>query len=252
MHWSKTIYPFHRGDILQVTDNLFLYIYFNKINNMKKLFLLLFIIPILSFGQNKTENSSGIFEESDQDTLASEINLKRFSLGLKLGIPNIASVGVQYTLPFLNNHLAPYIDYSSYSFMEDGTGDFDLSFAELGLSYYFNEKGRGAYLALGLSNLSLKGSYNNIDLNFGGTGSGSSKVDLSTTNLKFGIKTGGTIYFRMELGYGFGNLPQTVSFTAVDNSNPLNTEIAVEEIPEIPGITDSGMLVGNIGFGFSF
>lgn len=218
---------------------------------MKKLFLLLFIIPILSFGQNKTENSSGIFEESDQDSLASVINLKRFSLGLKLGIPNIASVGVQYTLPFLNNHLAPYFDYSGYSF-NDLDIESDLNFSEFGVSYYLNKKGRGAYLALGLSNLSLKGTYKNIELDSGGTGSGTSKVNVSTTNLKFGIKTGGTIYFRMELGYGFGGLPQTVSFTAVDDSNPSNTETTIEDIPEIPGITDNGMLVGNIGLGFSF
>jgi hypothetical protein len=47
-------------------------------------------------------------------------------------------------------------------------------------------------------------------------------------------------------------LPQTFNFTATDNSNPLYTETVTEDIPEIPGISESVMIIGNIGFGVSF
>jgi hypothetical protein len=56
----------------------------------------------------------------------------------------------------------------------------------------------------------------------------------------------------LELGYGMGSLPQTVNFTATDNSNPSYTEIVTEDIPEIPGISENGLIIGNIGFGVSF
>jgi hypothetical protein len=49
-----------------------------------------------------------------------------------------------------------------------------------------------------------------------------------------------------------GSLPQTVNFTATDNSNPSYTEIVTEDIPEIPGISENGLIIGNIGFGVSF
>ena len=74
----------------------------------------------------------------------------------------------------------------------------------------------------------------------------------NTTNLKLGLKTGGRIYFRLELGYGMGTLPQTVSFKATDNSNPSYTETTSEDIPEIPGISENGLIIGNIGLGLSF
>jgi hypothetical protein len=89
-------------------------------------------------------------------------------------------------------------------------------------------------------------------LNFGKTGSGSTEIALNTTNLKLGFKTGGRIYFRVEVGYGMGDLPQTFNFTAIDNSNPLYRETVTEDIPEIPGISESGIIIGNIGFGVSF
>lgn len=91
-----------------------------------------------------------------------------------------------------------------------------------------------------------------VSLNEGRAGSGSTDIALNTTNFKIGLKTGGTIYFRLELGYGMGSLHQTVDFTETDNSNPSYTEIVTEDIPEIPGISENGLIIGNIGFGVSF
>ena len=128
----------------------------------------------------------------------------------------------------------------------------DLKFSEFGVSYYFNEKGKGLYLGVGVSSLKVMANYNDISLDFGKTGSGSTEIALNTTNLKLGFKPGGSIYFRVEVGHGIGDLPQTFNFTATDNSNPLYTETVTKDIPEIPGISESGMIIGNIGFGVSF
>lgn len=200
----------------------------------------------ISIGKSPSTNTIDI-----QDSIQSDYKIKRISIGLKLGVPNIASLGIQYTLPFLNNHLAPYFEYSSYNYNEDEI-EGSLKFSEFGASYFFNEKGRGLYLGIGLSSLKIDATYNDISLDFGKTGSGTAEIALNTTNLKLGLKTGGRIYFRLEAGYGIGTLPQTVSFKAIDNSNPSYTETTTEDIPEIPGISENGLIIGNIGLGLSF
>ncbi|MEK9609949.1 MAG: hypothetical protein VW058_09845, partial [Flavobacteriaceae bacterium] len=154
-------------------------------------------------------------------------------------------------LPILNNHFAPYFEYSSYAYNYSAT-DGNFKYTKFGTEFYFGKSGKGLYQGLGKSSLKVNAAYNSIDLGSGRTGSGSTKIALNTTNLKLGLKTGGRIYFRLEVGYGFGYLPKTVSILARDNDNPAITENTTEEIPEIPGISESGLVIGNIGFGISF
>ena len=92
------------------------------------------------------------------------------------------------------------------------------------------------------------------ELVFSGNGmtiTDSAKVDfdLDTFNVKMGIKSGGTFYFRFELGFGLGTVPDAIKFTAMSNGI---TEEFTKDIPAIPGITSNGILLGNVGFGFSF
>ncbi len=223
---------------------------------MKKLIFIILVAKV-SFLQaqeignliSTTDNPSESIVQ--QDSIQADYKIKRLSIGLKAGVPNIASVGVQYTLPFLNNHLAPYFEYSSYSH-KDGEIEANLKFSEFGASYFFKEKGRGLYFGLGVSNLKVDTSYNDISLDLGKTGSGTAEIALNTTNFKLGLKTAGRIYFRLEVGYGMGDLPKEVTFVATDNSNPSYTETTTEEIPEIPGISENGLIIGNVGFGLSF
>ena len=200
-----------------------------------------------SISSNSIPIEEGVLQESTK--LDDEI--KRLSIGFKVGIPNIASLGLQYNLPIFNNHLAPFIEYSSYSY-DDAEVEGNLNFSEFGASYFFNESGKGLYVGVGLSSLKLDVLYNNISLDFGKTGSGSTEIALNTTNLKLGLKTGGRIYLRFELGYGLGDLPRQVTFVASENSNPSYTETTTEDIPDIPGISETGLIIGNIGFGLSF
>ena len=198
-----------------------------------------------------SSNSIPIEEGVLQESTKFDDEIKRLSIGFKVGIPNIASLGLQYNLPIFNNHLAPFIEYSSYSY-DDAEVEGNLNFSEFGASYFFNESGKGLYVGVGLSSLKLDVLYNNISLDFGKTGSGSTEIALNTTNLKLGLKTGGKIYLRLEMGYGLGDLPTQVTFVASENSNPSYTETTTEDIPEIPGISETGLIIGNIGFGLSF
>jgi len=218
---------------------------------MKKQMLLLVMVPLFGFGNMNKEVASLMTISPEKDSLSFEYDIKRFSLGLKFGLPYMAVVGAQYTLPFIDNHFAPYFDYSQYSY-EEYNKQAEFVFSEWGISYFIKEKGKGVYLSLSSSNLSYKVNFTNIALENGSTGSGNGEADLRTTNLRLGLKTGGALYFRIEMGYGFGNLPKAVTFKATDNSNPNHTELTSEDLPGINGISESGMLVGNIGFGFSF
>ena len=91
-----------------------------------------------------------------------------------------------------------------------------------------------------------------------GTGVGKASSKISTKNLKLGIKTGGKIYFRLELGYGIGSIPNSVEVTGEftyedsDGLTQIESGTETEDLPPIPGVSSDGVLVGNFGFGISF
>ena len=198
--------------------------------------------PIVGFSQFYKEKKSDIVEDN---------SLKRFSVGVKFGLPYMAVLGAQYTLPFFNNHFAPYFDYSQYSY-EKNNEDAQFRFSEFGISYFFNQIGKGLYAGLSYSNLSYDVKFTNVILENGSKGYGSEKIDMRTTNLRIGLKTGGTFYFRIEMGYGLGDIPKKLSFKAIDNFDPKYSQIVSKEIPKISGTSEREMLIGNIGVGISF
>lgn len=209
---------------------------------IKKLIIILMTFPIVGFSQFYKEKKSDIDEDN---------SLKRFSVGVKFGLPYMAVLSAQYTLPFFNNHFAPYFDYSQYSY-EKNNEDAQFRFSEFGISYFFNQIGKGLYAGLSYSNLSYDVKFTNVILENGSKGYGSEKIDMRTTNLRIGLKTGGTFYFRIEMGYGLGDIPKKLSFKAIDNFDPKYSQIVTKEIPKISGTSEREMLIGNIGVGISF
>lgn len=209
---------------------------------IKKLIIILMTFPIVGFSQFYKEKKSDIVEDN---------SLKRFSVGVKFGLPYMAVLSAQYTLPFFNNHFAPYFDYSQYSY-EKNNEDAQFRFSEFGISYFFNQIGKGLYAGLSYSNLSYDVKFTNVILENGSKGYGSEKIDMRTTNLRIGLKTGGTFYFRIEMGYGLGDIPKKLSFKAIDNFDPKYSQIVTKEIPKISGTSEREMLIGNIGVGISF
>jgi len=211
---------------------------------MKKIVTIGILFFCLQLTAQDQENNSNEIEFSDE-----EKPIKRASLGLKLGVPNMASGSFEYVLPVMENHFAPYINYGAYDLDLD-EASIDLSYSEFGAKYYFNEQGRGFYAGLGVSSFSSSLQYNDLSLSGGLSGEGSVDLNIDTTILKLGVKTGGTLYFSLELGYGFGTIPDSLTFTGTASNG--FSESVTEEIPSIPGIGSGGIVVGNIGFGISF
>ena len=199
---------------------------------MKKPLLVLLALVFVQFTTAQMESSSS----------------KRISVGAKVGVPNILSLNGEVVLPILDNHFAPFIDYGAFD-IEDGDTEVGLKYTEFGLNYYFGSKGKGFYIGAGIAELSTDVTFNDLVFDDGTIGSGSVGLDIGTTNLKLGLKTGGVLYFRIEAGYGLGSPPKTIEVIGTANGV---TETFIEDIPEIPGVNESGLLIGNIGFGFSF
>jgi len=188
-----------------------------------------------------------IIEENDSITVE---KIKRLSLGVKVGVPNIASLNGELILPFAGNRISAYFDYGAFNFPIDET-DIETTYTEYGVNLYFNGNGKGFYLSAGNGSLSTNYTFNNLDFEDGSgpTGSGSTELDIDAVNLKLGLKTGGTIYLRLEAGFGFTSIPETLTFTATSNNI---TQTFTEDLPNIPGVSSDGILVGNLGLGFSF
>lgn len=210
---------------------------------MKKLLLtILMVFSAIGFAQEADQ------QEETLDSLAPSI--KRFSVGLKIGVPNIAGLSLEGVTPLLDNRVAPYIDFSSFD-VKDAETEIGLSYSEFGTNVYFGNKGKGAYAGIGFGNLSTDLTfYENLD--GGGRGKGTIGLDIKSTNLKFGIKTGGRFYFRFEVGYGLtSDVPENITLTLREIGGT-NSNEETFEVPTIPGVGTNGILLGNFGFGLSF
>ena len=210
---------------------------------MKNILIISFtLLCLVSYGQELQEQvSNEITTTSFQEIDSLEVyKIKRVSLGIKLGIPNIAGFSAEAITPILGNRIAPYIDFSSFPVNTDET-DLDLKYTEFGSNFYFGDNGQGFYVGVGFGTLNTDVVFKNIE--FEGNGNrGRGTGTINTTNLKLGIKTGGRVYFRLEVGYGIGTIPQEITVNGTET----------EEFPSIPGVNDKGVLVGNFGFGISF
>ena len=180
--------------------------------------------------------------------------VKHFSVGAKIGIPLLAGGSAEIVLPFLNNHFAPFVDYNYFSFKSyDFKANLSLSSLGFGAKYYLGEKGNGFFISVGRSSLKADITFNDLPLLDENSEkqypqvSVDNSVQANTLNFKFGIKTEGTVYFLLELGYGVGVIPGEIEFTAISGDI---IEVFTEKIPTL---TDgNGILIANVGFGFAF
>lgn len=205
---------------------------------MKKISLLcMLLIGSIAFSQEKEEKS---------------IDVNPIRIGVKIGVPDIVAGNIEFVTPLLNNRIALFADYSKFNVNEDDA-EVKVNYIEGGLNIYFNTKGRGLYASASLSNLKVDGKYTDAETRDGTLyqGSATGDVEIKTTNLKLGAKLGKKFYFRIEAGYGFGDIPQEIEVTGTEQGTGI-TQTDYVEIPDIPGISESGMIVANIGFGFSF
>lgn len=241
---------------------------------MKKsiLFLLSIFVFQLSAQETSTQNSSETDIEQNENEITenttSNPRVKRFSIGIKVGAPNILGVSIEVVTPLLKNRIAPYIDYGQVNNFKSFISGFEIDpndkisfkYLEFGSNFYFRKYGKGLYAGIGFGNLSLGITRDNLSLSgngYTGIGKASGNIKMNATNLKIGIKTGGRIYFRGELGSSFWKVPETIeikgTFTYTDPSGNTQTEsgTATEKVSEISGIGNVVPLL-NIGFGISF
>ena len=216
---------------------------------MKKIFIC-FSLVLSTALQAQNDESLSI----ENDTL--ELNIKRVAVGVKLGMPNIIGVSLEFILPVMDNHFAPYADLSGFDIDPDTETNVGLSYSEFGLNYYLNTKGKGLYFSAGLGNLTTDITFSNQNVSNGegisvNDGVGTIQQKISTTNLKLGVKAGKRVYFRFELGYGLGNIPSDVKITATSVSQGFKEEIS-EPFPDVPGVSSGGVVIGNVGFGVAF
>ena len=211
---------------------------------MRKISLKLVILLSLILFSNRA------FSQVEKVEALDSIKVKHINLGVKLGIPNLIGGSAEIVLPILGNRIAPYFDYSGFSIDTDEIGT-SFSYLEYGANLYFNQKGNGFFLSLGQGKFNTELAFNALD--FGNLlvlpEPITTDFNFNTTNIKLGIKSGGTFYFKFELGFGLADIPDSVDFIATYGGI---TKSFSEELPPIPGISTSGILIGNIGFGFSF
>ncbi len=176
-----------------------------------------------------------------------EKSIKPFRLGFKIGIPNIVGGNAEYVF---GKRFGVYADYSAYS------GDFDtvaasFNYFEAGANVYFNPTGKGFYGSFAYGSFNLDGTYTDSQTSNGQTftGEATGSLTINTINAKLGLKMGRTFYMRTEVGYGFGTVPDKVIIHGNVNGTP---QEGSEDIPNIPGISSSGLIIFNLGFGFGF
>jgi|SRR5690625_1831017 len=205
------------------------------------------VISPINVSELETKNEAAVTEGSDFE----EVKVKKrrpLRLGMKLGLPNIGTVEVEYLTPLFDHRVAVYGGYMQFEkgFTE---GLLDFKSIDVGTNIYFNNKGKGFYGGFGYTNLHAGFGYEDYfdENNIGESKDGYANVKMNTFNVKLGFKVGRTVYFRTEIGYAFGSLPKTVEINSVDY---VISEYG--ELPEIPLVFDSGVLLFNIGFGVGF
>lgn len=173
-------------------------------------------------------------------------SIKPFRLGVKIGVPNIATANAEYVTPLLNNRVAITADYMSLTKTINDT-EVKYSNFEIGSNIYFKKNGKGFYGGVSYFSMDGKGTYNEIEFDDGSVEDATGTIKFNTVNLKLGVKLGRVFYFRVEVGYGFGEIPEQILVTSKTSS-----QTTYEDIPAIPGISSSGMPVFNFGIGFGF
>ena len=195
---------------------------------MKKIFLVIIILlPFLGIGQS-----------------SEDVNPIR--LGVKGGVPIGIGVELEYVTPLLGNRIAPFVSYGMFPF-----DDFNFNYFEIGSNVYFGRKGKGGYVSASYGDLNgevinLSGTNDNGDYYTNGV----TKEQLSSFNLKLGWKYGKALYFKWEIGYAFGKLPEEIKVVGDVNGQQETFYLNYEEIMDY--ISGKGYPILNIGIGYGF
>ncbi len=183
-------------------------------------------------------------------------DIKPFRIGLKIGAPNVASLEFEYVTPALGNSLAFFANYTGASFNVDQV-DTSSNIFEIGSNIYFskNREGRGMYGSISYQSISSNLSIKDYEAEDGTIYEGDAKTSVSYSglNVKIGAKLGKKFFFRTEIGYSFGEIPKEIFVEGNFEGEPISETASIEsEIDDLPFIFQNGLLIFNLGFGYSF
>lgn len=207
-----------------------------------------FFVLALLFGAflYSQEFQSEIPEETFEQLHNEPYPVKPLRIGLRIGVPNLITANAEYVTPLFDNRVALTVDYLGLSKkFTDGIFRFDNF--EAGTNIYFKNTGKGLYGSL--TYFTFRSGVGFVDYEFydGFRADGRADFDFNSFNIKLGAKLGKTIYFRIEAGYGLGKIPDYVIV-----QNTTHNLTAREDIPDVPGISSSGIIIFNLGFGIGF
>jgi len=209
-------------------------------------------LSLTAYAHIKYEISNEFNTITSNDAIKSIKAEKPLRIGIKLGLPNVAGLGVEYLTPLLNNRLSGAIDFSYIPLSPalDPTAVTTAKFTHwsLGLNYYFFKPGSGLYggISTGNANLNFKSVMTEPTSGTTATASASANVGYPIM-IKLGAKLGKGFYFRPEIGYAVANFPSAIRLDFVFPTMP--SENTYENI-DVSGI--SIPFVINIGFGVAF
>ena len=89
------------------------------------------IINLLIFTSNYSFSQN--LQKIDTIKIDTISNLRRFSFGIKIGIPNVIGLTTEAILPIFKNRVSPYFDYSSFKLNPDKTV-IDLNYTDYGIN----------------------------------------------------------------------------------------------------------------------
>lgn len=177
-------------------------------------------------------------------------DIRPFKADIKIGLPGLLGINAEYITPALNNRLSFFASYSGFtSNFNYEEVDEKVRYFELGSNFYLSENGKGLYGSLGYGNMNIDGTYYEVpdgeDVILEAVGN----FKANTINVKAGLLLGGLIFFRGEIGYGFGNIPTEVEVHG--RVNEVRKTVIIER-PEYPGMSDSGYVLATVGVGVAF
>ena len=192
---------------------------------------LFIIVPFVSLAQSEKSGKPDI---------------NPFRIGFKVGFPDGIALGVEYVTPLLGNRIAPYADYGMII-----VDDVDANYFEIGSNIYFRKTGQGGYVSAGYGNLNAKVSNLEGETEDGREyTNGVAEEQISSFNLKLGGKWGKKLYFRFEIGYALGELPQEIVIIGEVDGQPEPIILSYDEVFDY--ISGQGYPLLNLGLGYSF
>lgn len=226
--------------------------------------ILKYALAMLIIGISNQGYSQEISEKTD--TSGKEVKIRPFRIGAKLGFPNLVGGNIEYVTPLLKHKLSLFVDYSKLNsgflnnLVEENapelgdTDEYDFSYFEGGLNYYFFKPGHGLYGGLRYGTINIGGTQHNVQSNNDSNKSGTGTIDFTNNsfNVKLGAKLGGLFYFRPEVGYSFTALPNSVPVEVNFPDGTSESQIEEFDSESSPqNLLFKGFMV-NVGLGFAF